>query len=279
VLGATDPTLGRYLLGFLLTGIALVPPLAAAVTLRRRLLPSFAGALARLAEVILALSIVVVVAQILGLLGLLRTAPMASGLAVVGSLLWVVCRVTERPSPAPEDVRQVAQEIAHGTAADGGQPTRWIALAATSVLFVAWGAWTVHALRNGMDSIDTRWYHMPTAGRFLQSGSLTELYHLDTSNLTSFYPFTSEVLHASAAMLFGSDVLSPVLNLGWLALALLAGWCIGSPFGVATVTMTATVALVGTPTIITTQAGAALTDIVGLSLLLSAVAVLIGSGA
>jgi hypothetical protein len=147
------------------------------------------------------------------------------------------------------------------------------------VLFAAWGAWTVHALRNGMDSIDTRWYHMPTAGRFLQSGSLTELYHLDTSNLTSFYPFTSEVLHASAAMLFGSDVLSPVLNLGWLALALLAGWCIGSPFGVATVTMTATVALVGTPTIITTQAGAALTDIVGLSLLLGTVAVLIGSAA
>jgi hypothetical protein len=268
--------LGRHLLGFLLAGIALVPPLAAAVTLRRRLLPSYAGALARLADAILALSFVIAVAEFLGLLGLLRTAPMAVGLALAGSLSWVACRLTERPAPARGSASEAGEAIVHGPPAAELYGAWWPALAATSVLAAAWGAWTVHALRNGMDSIDTRWYHMPTAGRFLQTGSLTELHHLDSSNLTAFYPFNSEVLHASVAMLFGSDALSPVLNLGWLALALLAGWCIGSPFGVAPVTMAATIALVGTPTMITTQAGAALTDIVGLALLLSAVALLIG---
>jgi hypothetical protein len=187
--------------------------------------------------------------------------------------------VAERTAPAGDVAREDGVGIDHRAVAGSGQGTQWIALAVMSVLVAAWGAWTVHALRNGMDSLDTRWYHMPAAGRFLQTGSLTGLHHLDTSNLTAFYPFNSEVLHALGAMLIGSDFLSPLLNVGWLALALLAGWSIGAPFGVAPVTMVATMAVVGTPTMITTQAGAALTDIVGLSLLLSAVAVLIASGA
>jgi hypothetical protein len=270
-------TLGRYLLGVLLAGIALVPVVAGARALRQSLLPGFAGARARLGEAILGLSIVVVVAEILGLIGLFRTAPMVAALATAGWLCWIVGRrVAGRTAPASEVVHE--QGAHNGSASEGGNGTRSIALAVTSVLVAAWGAWTVHALRNGMDSIDTRWYHMPAAGRFLQTGSLTEVHHLDPSNLTAFYPLTSETLHALAAMLIGSDVLSPVLNLGWLTLALLAAWSIGSPFGVAPVTMTATMALVGSPTLITTQAGAALTDVVGLSLFLSAVAVLIVSG-
>ena len=60
-------TLGRYLWGVLLVGIVFVPLVAGARTLRRLLLPTFAGALARLGEAILGLSIVVVVAQVLGL--------------------------------------------------------------------------------------------------------------------------------------------------------------------------------------------------------------------
>jgi hypothetical protein len=273
-------TLGRFLWGVLLVGIVFVPLLAGTRTLRRLLLPSLAGAPARLGQAILGLSIVVVLAEVLGMAGLFRTAPMVVGLAAAGSLAWVVGRrVAERTARAREVAGEEAVGIDDRAWAAGGGWTRWIALAAASVLLAAWGAWTVHALRNGMDSIDTRWYHMPAAGGFRQTGSLTAVHHLDTLNLTAFYPFTSEVLHAFAAMLIGSDVLSPVLNLGWLALALLAGWCIGTQFGVAPVTMMATIALVGTPTMITTQAGAALTDIVGLSLFLSAVAVVIGSGA
>lgn len=273
-------TLGRYLLGVLLAGIVLVPLVAGARTLRRLLLPTFAGALARLGEAILGLSIVVIVAQVLGLVGLFRTAPMVIGLAASGSVCWVVGRrVAGRAAPGRDGAGENGVGIDPRTAAGGGQGARWVALAATSVLAAAWGAWTVHALGNGMSSLDTRWYHLPTAARFLQTGSLTALHHLDTSNLTAFYPFNSEVLHALGVMLVGSDLLSPLVNLGWLAIALLAGWSVGAPFGVAPVTMAATIAIVGTPTLITTQAGAALTDIVGLSLLLSAVAVLIGSGA
>jgi hypothetical protein len=242
--------------------------------------PELCGALARLGEAVLGLSIVVVVAEVLGMAGLFRTAPMVAGLAAAGSLSWVVGRrMAERTAPAHGVPRGEGVAIDRRAASGGGPGTRWVALAVTSVLAAAWGAWTVHALRNGMDSIDTRWYHMPTAARFVQTGSLTALHHVDTSNLTAFYPFTSELMHALAAMLIGSDVLSPVLNLGWLALTLLAAWCIGSPFGVAPVTMTGAMALVGTPTMTTTQPGAALTDIAGLALLLSAVAVLIGSGA
>jgi hypothetical protein len=273
-------TLGRYLLGVLLAVIALVPVLAAARTLRGWLLPSSTAALARLAEAILGLSIVVVVAQVLGMSGWFRTAPMVAGVAAVGSVTWVVGRrVAGRTASARELARQKTVGADPHSLYNGRRGIQWVALAATSVLSAAWGAWTVYAFRNGMESIDTRWYHMPFAGRFLQTGSLTEVHHHDTSNLTAFFPFDSEVLHAFAVMVFGTDVLSPVLNLGWLALALLAGWCIGSQFGVALVTLMGTIALAGTPTMISTQSGAALTDIVGLALLLSAVAVLTASGA
>ena len=271
-------TLGRYLLGVLLAGMAFVPLLAGTRQLRRWLLAGYEGAPARLGEAILGISTIVVVAELLGLVGLFRTAPMVVGLAAAG---LVSCSVGRRMAERARTAHAVAREEGVGirdrAAANRVRGARWVALVAAGVLSAAWGAWTVHALRNGMDSIDTRWYHMPAAGRFLQTGSLTELHQIDTSNLTAFYPLTSEAFHAFAAMLVGGDLLSPLLNLGWVALALLAGWCIGRPFGVAPVTLTGTIALVGTPTLITTQPGAALTDIVGFSLLLSAVAVLIGA--
>jgi hypothetical protein len=73
----------------------------------------------------------------------------------------------------------------------------------------------------------------------------------------------------------GNDVLSPLMNIGWLSLALLAGWCAGRPFGVGPVTLTGVAALMVTPNIVATQPGGGYDDIVGLALLVSIAAVLI----
>ena len=58
-------------------------------------------------------------------------------------------------------------------------------------------------------------------------------FHYTTPVLLSwFYPANSELLHAAGMVIIGRDVLSPLLNLGWSALALLASWCLGRPWGV-----------------------------------------------
>ena len=86
--------------------------------------------------------------------------------------------------------------------------------------------------------------------------------------MTAFFPANSELIHGLGILLMGNDVLSPLVNIGWLALALLAGWCAGRPFGVGAVTLTGVSALMATPNIVATQPGGGYDDIVGLALLL-----------
>ena len=71
-----------------------------------------------------------------------------------------------------------------------------------------------------MDRADTLWYHMPLATRFVRRAHLGAIDHFDPIFFASFYPANSEVVHASAILAFGRDIVSPLLNLGWLALGL-----------------------------------------------------------
>ena len=63
---------------------------------------------------------------------------------------------------------------------------------------------------------------MPFAAHIAQTGSVTELLFTDPLYLNWFYPQNSELLHADGLLLLGNDFLSPLLNLAWLGLALLA---------------------------------------------------------
>ena len=74
-------TLARYLLGVVLTVVALVPVCGGSWALRPRLLPRWSGAPARLAEAVLGLSVVIGVSELLGAVGLFRVAPMVIGLS------------------------------------------------------------------------------------------------------------------------------------------------------------------------------------------------------
>ncbi len=128
-----------------------------------------------------------------------------------------------------------------------------------------------------MSSPDTIWYHMPFAARFVQSGSITPLHFVDFGSDIAFYPQNGELVHALALLFLGNDFLSPLLNMGWLALVLLAAWCVGRPFGVAPITLVGAAVLMATPGLVATQPGGAYTDIVGFALLASAVALLVNS--
>ena len=140
-----------------------------------------------------------------------------------------------------------------------------------------WSTRTVDALHHGMSSPDTIWYHLPFAARFVQSGSITPLHFVDFGSDIAFYPENGELVHALALLFLGNDFLSPLLNMFWLALVLLAAWCVGRPFGVAPVTLVGAAALMATPGIVATQPGGAYTDIVGFALFASAVALLVNS--
>ena len=65
----------------------------------------------------------------------------------------------------------------------------------------------------------------------VQSHSVTGMHYVDTVFTNWFYPQNSELLHAVGMLLTGRDTPSLFLNYGWLAMAFLAAWCIGRPYG------------------------------------------------
>ena len=88
-------------------------------------------------------------------------------------------------------------------------------------------------LGTGMTGFDSTWYHGPFAAGFFQSGNTIDLHFIAPQFLAWFYPANSEVVGAIGMLAFHRDLLSPLLNLGWLLGCLLACWCIGRPFRVA----------------------------------------------
>ena len=259
----------RYLAGLGALLLVAVPIGAASHAWVSRLRPDWFGALARLAEIVVGLALTLCVMEILGSVSLFETAAVLPALAVVGCAgWWAAQRIPRRASAgtAPPAVREPPKSP---------HSMNLVALAAVAVVAADWATRTVDAYHHGMSNIDTLWYHLPFAARFVQSHTITPLHFFDLETVTAFFPASSELFHALGILLMGNDVLSPLVNIGWLSLALLAGWCAGRPFGVGPVTLTGVAALLVTPNIVATQPGGGYDDIVGLALLLSIAAVLI----
>jgi hypothetical protein len=272
--------IARYLLGFVLLGVALGPIIAASSSWRSRLLPRWFGSLAVLADAVIALAAIICTAELLGSVGLFRLFPMTGGLALVGSGAWIAarrsCSNSECRGLAPY-TRRSARSAGLVLPPRNSRGALFAALGAVSVVVGDWSTRTVHALNHGMSSPDTIWYHMPFAARFVQDGSITALHSVDFGSDIAFYPENGELAHALGILFLGNDFLSPLLNMGWLALAFLAAWCVGKPFGVAPVTLIGMAVVMATPGLVTSQPGGAYTDIASLALLASAVALLVNS--
>ena len=177
--------------------------------------------------------------------------------------------------PSPSSGAPPEPTIASSASPTGVGPTRmwrWATIIAVSVVSAEWMSRVVDSWRRGMSTTDTLWYHLPMAARFVQDGWTTRLHFVDARSLIVFYPETSELLHATLMLFLGNDVLSLVVNLGWLSLALLSAWCIGRRFGVPHLTLIGAVVVLATPQVVLDDAGSGLTDIVGLALFLAAVA-------
>jgi hypothetical protein len=256
--------LGEYVAGA--AELALVAGAAAfaAVRVRGRLLPGWSGAPARLAEVVLGLALVVLAAELLGVVGLLTEAAMVAVTVVVGLAVGLVA------GKSPVASRQSPE---HGPEVS---TLEWlVTIGVVALLFAHWGFETQQSLNNAITNFDSRWYHLPFSAEFALSGSTTELVQTDPLFLNWFYPQVSELLGGISILLTERDTLALFLNLGWLALALLAAWCIGRPYGRGPHAVAAVAVLLEAHNLVVREPGTGKNDVAAAALLMAAAAILL----
>jgi hypothetical protein len=286
--------LPRYLLG--IAEIALLAGFATlgASALRARLLPDFSGASAHLATGVIALALLIWTAEILGSFGLFEPVLYVIGVGVIGIGTWALGRGSCRRDGAPSspyallrrEGRKHSEEPSLGSAASGQRKTphpdttrgrgayvpTLIALAIAAAAVIYFAADVRVKLGTGMSGFDSTWYHGPFAAGFFQSGNTWDLHFIAPQFLAWFYPANAEIFHAAGMLAFGRDVLSPLLNLGWLVGCLVACWCIGKPYRVAPWSLALGAIALSLP-VLSDQAGEARNDVVGIFFLLAAVAI------
>jgi hypothetical protein len=157
----------------------------------------------------------------------------------------------------------------------GARPSLWATVIALLIAGIAIGHFLSGVklrLSTGMTGFDSTWYHGPFAAGFYQSGNTIDLHFIAPQFLAWFYPANAEVLGAVGMLAFSRDLLSPLLNLGWLLGCMLACWCIGRPFRVAPWSLALGAIALSVPAL-ADQAGEARNDIVGIFFLLAAIAI------
>lgn len=266
---AGGATIGRYALGIvalLLVGGSLS---VAAVVVRRRFFPGWASALARLSEVVIGFALLTGILEVLGTVGLFRRAPIVAACVV---LAWVIARVFGGTGGVHARAARVDAFRPFKRS-----PATPIALLAAAAVTADWAAPTIQSYNVGILSFDSLWYHLPWAASFAQTGHITPLRFTDIEYLTAFYPATAELVHGLGIVLLGRDTLSPALNLVWLGLVLLAGYCVGRSRGVGAMSVVAVALAMAMPMFSSSQGGTAANDVVGVFFLLASVALLLAS--
>jgi hypothetical protein len=261
-------TASQFVIGFVRLAAIVLPAVTVAHRLRTRYL-GVSGCLAVLAEVLLALSTLLVVAELLGLVSLDRPAALIPLLIVLAAACEVFLReagTSWRAWPAGSSARKAT---VHGLWSYLTLPS---AVVAVVVVTAQWCLATADSLGAGMASFDTLWYHMPFAARFAQTGSVTGIQFTQADPFVAYYPANSELFHGIGIAALRNDFLSPVINLGWLALGLLASWCVGRPWRVERLTLISGCLVFALPVLATTQPGQAFNDSAGLATLLAAAA-------
>ncbi|MGN6170590.1 MAG: hypothetical protein ACTHQQ_20855, partial [Solirubrobacteraceae bacterium] len=131
---------------------------------------------------------------------------------------------------------------------------------------------SLRSIGNGITGADSIAYHLPDAASYAQTGQIWAIRYTDDAWLTGLYPATSELFHALGIVLMGNDVLSPGINLIWLALTLLAAWCLGSVRGLGPTSMLAAALVMATPMMFDSNAGTADNDLLGVFFVTAALA-------
>jgi hypothetical protein len=263
-------TVAQWVVGLVRLAGVVAPAALAAHLLRRRYL-SVAGSLGVLAELVLTSSVLLVVAEALGLVGLMRPAALIPALLILAGILWSFAGTW---TPLSADSGQPEAMESDGL----GRDLTLVSLVVSVVVVSAqWCVQTFNALGAGMSNFDTLWYHMPFAAHMAQTSSVTGIQFTQADPYVAYYPANSELFHALGIEALHSDFLSPLLNLVWLLVALLAAWCLGRPWRVERLTLIAGCLVLSLPVLSGTQPGEAYNDIIGLAMLLAATALVVNA--
>jgi hypothetical protein len=251
----------NYLSGLFFLGVLITALTVSAHCLRLVLLPTWHGAPAALGTIVLGISLGVTIAELLGLLGLLNTPALI---------------VTSASITAGLRFARLTPLTGSGTTSPPiGCLSLAVAAVAALLAAVHWAGPVLHSLDVGIYRQDSTWYHLPFAAWFAQTGSVAGLLQTDPLKLAVwYYPLNSELLHSIGMVVLGNDLVSPLLNFGWMGVALLAAWCIGRPLGLAATTLLGTVVVVDSDMMLV-QAGNAPGDIAALACLLAAIVILV----
>ncbi|HWT91029.1 MAG TPA: hypothetical protein VN179_07920 [Solirubrobacterales bacterium] len=268
--------LGSYLLGALQLALVVGPLGFGAYKLRRRLLPDWEGAPARLVESIVFVALMIWLSEILGTFGLFYAGTLiAASLLVAGAVaFWPAGPVTGGGPPCSTNRTARGGPPPAPPAGENGWALL-VMVAVISATVFSYAVTTKHALDRGIFNFDSLWYHMPFAVEMVQSHSMTGMHKTETVFTNWFYPQNSELLHAVGILLTGRDTLSLFLNFGWLAVAFLAAYCVGRPYGRGATTAVAAAILLECHTLVVRDPGAAKNDLMAAALILAAVAILI----
>jgi hypothetical protein len=257
---------GDYLLGSIeLIAVAAAMGFAA-VGLRRRWLPGWSGASARLAEVVLGLSLLVVIAELVGVVGLYYPGWVLLAALLAGLGIGFAVRPSGQGLAVPSPVvAPIALAVAVGAA---------------FLVAVHWAMPTQTGLDIGMYLPNTTWHNAPFAARFVQDHQVGAVHFIDTLNLTVwFYPQNSELFHSVGVLFLGNDFLSPLINIGWMSLCLLAAWAFARPYGGGPVAVLAMALVLDANMLLLYQPGDAKNDVAGLFFLLASAAILVNADA
>ena len=153
----------------------------AAVAVRRRALPEWTGAPARLAEIVTGLALLIGILEVLGAVGLFELGPIviACALAAMAGLRSLAGTQVPRHRHAWDSDRAAWLLSA-------------LALLAGAAVIAEWVVPTLVSYDIGIRSFDSLWYHLPWAACFAQTGRVTSLRFTDVEYLTAFYPATAE---------------------------------------------------------------------------------------
>jgi len=268
--------LGSYILSVVLLAVLVLSLGFSSVRFRQKLLPAWAGAPAHLVDVILGVALLIWLAELLGVFGLLYAGALVGASILLAGLAALLPRVG-RPggSPIAEDAAASEHMGEPAVIGPAGQGLTVLAVGAVALVFAHWGLTTADALSRGIFNFDSLWYHLPFAVEMAHSHSVTGIHYTETVFTNWFYPQNSELLHSVGILLAGRDTLSLFLNFGWLAIAFLAAWCIGRPYGKAPLTVIAAAVLLECHTLVVREPGAAKNDLMAAALLLAAIAILV----
>jgi len=271
-------SVGSYLVGAVQLALVLVPICFSAYRLRQRLLPNWLGAPARLVESVVAVALLIWISEVLGTFGLFYAGTLIAASLLLGLAAWFLPGGGADLGDHPEQRlqrRDGGTKSATGPAGPESLVSLLVMAGVIAITGFTWAVTTKHALDRGIFNFDSLWYHMPFAVDMVQTHSVVGMHHVETVFTNWFYPQNSELLHGVGILLTGRDTLSLFLNFGWLAMAFLAAYCVGRPYGRGAESTVAAAILLACHTLVVRDPGAAKNDLAAAALLLASIAILV----